>query len=147
MHAQVSLFFYGQSRLLQKGQGVNPTKTSHKTASRVVTLCLLLLLVQVLGGIGAPVEPRRFYFHLHSQLASLGITGMSYSCPTVSSTLYIIRLAGQAQQHCICRMAPSGLHPCDTALQTQNSLYPPCTSPLCPVCGPALDHLQMNILC
>lgn len=43
----------------------------------LVLLVLLLLLppLQVLGGIGAPQDPRKFFSHLHSQLASLGITG------------------------------------------------------------------------
>lgn len=40
----------------------------------------VLLLLQVLGGIGAPEDPKKFFFHLHSQLAGLGITGVSNQC-------------------------------------------------------------------
>jgi hypothetical protein len=41
----------------------------------LLLLLLLLLPLQVLGGIGALQDPRKFFSHLHSQLASLGITG------------------------------------------------------------------------
>jgi hypothetical protein len=39
-------------------------------------LPLLLLLLQVLAGIGLPRDPGAFYQQLHSYLASLGIDGV-----------------------------------------------------------------------
>lgn len=59
-------------------------KTNHCYAVFLLTkaFCTFtgLLRVQVLGGIGTPQDPRKFFFHLHSQLASLGITGMVGCC-------------------------------------------------------------------
>lgn len=63
-----------------------------------------MMVLQVLGGIGTPLNPREFYFHLHSQLASLGITGVYFcGCKRVcKQTVGVNEHAGSAPCMAVC---------------------------------------------
>jgi hypothetical protein len=66
MHVQGSLW-------LQVAGHAAPASSS---TQQCITMLVLLLLLQVLAGIGLPRDPAAFYQQLHSYLTSLGIDGV-----------------------------------------------------------------------